>query len=167
MPPRPWPNTSPGRSRHSADRHPPCQPVAQHATADAANPILAQRVHGLPAQGTSTPRSAAFSLLIDVEYTCTSGTCHYNPADWTVRAKDGRTYDDADYESGYSDQELDFGDLVKGAKARGLIVVDAPKGAMTLEYTSGYGAPATWTIPTAQAQGPALRFGASCVSGRR
>ena len=108
--------------------------------------LSAKRVTEGTGEDAENPKNGVY-LLIDVQYTCTSGTCSYNPYDWEVRDKDGRTYDGSDsYSAGYSDQELDSGDLVKGAKARGLIVVDAPKGAMTLEYTSGFGSPATWTI---------------------
>lgn len=87
-------------------------------------------------------------VIIDVSYTCTSGTWDYNPFDWAVRDADGRTYDIAGAtSSGYEDGALQSGTVAKGAKARGTLVVDAPKGALTLEYSVGFhGAPATWTI---------------------
>lgn len=109
--------------------------------------LSAKRVTDGTGEYSKNPKNGVY-LLIDIEYTCTSGTCSYNPYDWNLRSKDGHSYDGTGaYQSGYSDQELHSGDLVKGAKARGLVVVDAPKGAMTLEYTSGFGAPATWLIP--------------------
>lgn len=97
----------------------------------------------------SKPPKNGNYVLIDVSYTCTSGTWNYNPFDWTVRDADGRTYDtSAGYLSGYTDGTLDSGTVAKGAKARGTLVVDAPKGALTLEYSAGFNsAPATWTIP--------------------
>lgn len=97
----------------------------------------------------SDPPKNGNYVLIDVSYACTSGTWNYNPFDWKVRDTDGRTYDtSAGYSSGYDDQALNSGTVAKGAKARGTLVVDAPKGALTLEYSGGFNsAPATWTIP--------------------
>lgn len=88
-------------------------------------------------------------LLIDVQYTATDGTYNYNPFDWTVRDADGRTYslsDGGNYQGKIN--VLHSGTVAKGSKARGIVVVDAPKGALTLELGGGFGnAPATWKIP--------------------
>lgn len=76
---------------------------------------------------------------------CTDGTFNYNPFDWTVRDADGRTFDRSFYRG--PAVELDSGTIAKGAKARGIVVIDAPDSPLTLEYSSGWGAPATWSIP--------------------
>lgn len=94
---------------------------------------------------TDAPKNGNY-LIIDVTYECTSGTFRYNPFDWAVRDTEGRSYEMVPA-SGSGEQELDSGELSKGRKARGVIVIDAPKGALSLEYTPGFGAPATWVIP--------------------
>lgn len=97
----------------------------------------------------SDPPKNGNYLLIDVSYLCTTGTFEYNPFDWKIRDKDGRTFDSSGaFSSGYDDGALNSGTIAKGAKARGLLVFDAPKGALTLEYGDGYNeAPASWNIP--------------------
>ena len=88
-------------------------------------------------------------VLIDVSYTCTTGTWQYNPFDWKLRDGSGRTYDSSGASSsGYDDAALQSGTVSKSAKARGILIFDAPKTALTLEYAPGFGgAPATWVIP--------------------
>lgn len=97
----------------------------------------------------SDPPKNGNYLLVDVSYTCTSGKIDYNPFDWKVRDKDGRTFDSSGaFSSGYDDGALHSGTIAKGGKARGIIVFDVPKGAVTLEYGDGYDqAPASWNIP--------------------
>ena len=97
----------------------------------------------------SDPPKNGNYLLIDVSYLCTTGKFEYNPFDWKIRDQDGRTFDSSGaFSSGYDDSALHSGTIAKGAKARGVLVFDAPKGAVTLEYGDGYDeAPASWDIP--------------------
>jgi hypothetical protein len=67
---------------------------------------------------------------IEVEYSCLSGTCSYNPYDFTFRGSDGTEYDQA---IGW-DPTLNSGDLHPGRKAKGWITYDVPKGSYFLEY---------------------------------
>lgn len=87
-------------------------------------------------------------LLIDVRYEATEGKYDYNAYDWIVRDSEGRTFDPS-YGSYAGDiAELKSGTVAKGSKARGVVVVDAPKGPLTLEFGGGFGGtPATWNIP--------------------
>jgi hypothetical protein len=87
-------------------------------------------------------------VLVDVEYVVTSGTFDYNPFDWNVRDSEGHTFDGAAGSmSGYEGNTLRSGTIAKGSKARGIVVFDAPKGPLSLEYSQGFGAPASWAIP--------------------
>ncbi len=95
----------------------------------------------------SKPKEGNY-LLIDVRYEATEGKYTYNPFDWIVRDAEGRTYEPGFGEYSGDIDELDSGTVVKGAKARGVVVIDAPKGALTLEFGGGFGSePATWNIP--------------------
>lgn len=84
-------------------------------------------------------------IVIDVTYEATEGTPSYSLFDWSVRDSEGREYN-KDTSSGY-DPKLSTGELTTGTKARGLVVRDAPTGPLTLEYTTGSGAPSTWVVP--------------------
>jgi hypothetical protein len=86
-------------------------------------------------------------LLIDVQYEATEGAYNYNPYDWTIRDADGRTFEyGTSYYAG-DVKELNSGTVAKGARARGVVVIDAPKGPLTLEFGGFGNAPATWNIP--------------------
>lgn len=88
-------------------------------------------------------------LLIDVQYEATNGSYDYNQFDWTIRDAQGRTYQLGDGGSYYADVAgLSSGTVAKGSKARGIVVIDAPEGALTLEFGGGFGnAPASWDVP--------------------
>lgn len=109
--------------------------------------VSAQRKTAGTGEYSKPPKNGNY-LLIDISYLCTTGKFQYNPFDWKVRDKDGRTFDaGSSYTSGYDDAELHSGTLGKGAKARGTVVFDVPKGALTLEYGDGYNqTPASWNI---------------------
>ncbi len=84
----------------------------------------------------SDPPTNGNYVLIDVSYTCTTGTWDYNPYDWKVRDAAGRTYDASAYSSGCEDAALHSGTLGKSAKARGTLIFDAPATALTFEGSS-------------------------------
>lgn len=87
-------------------------------------------------------------LLIDVQYEATEGKYDYNPYDWIIRDSDGRTFDPSSGNYDGDVKELNSGTVAKGSKARGVIVIDAPKRQLTLEFGGGFGSePATWNIP--------------------
>lgn len=92
-----------------------------------------------------SPTKGAY-LVVEVNYECTDGQFDYNPYDWTVRDAEGRSYDQA-YIGGFTGDSLNSGTIAKGAKARGTIVFDVPEGALNLEYSHGFGAPAVWDVP--------------------
>lgn len=85
-------------------------------------------------------------VLLDVTYEATDGELNYNLFDWSIRDADGRRYDAGGSYDGY-EPSLSSGTLSKGSKARGLVVIDAPAGPLTAEYTPSSIAPATWAIP--------------------
>lgn len=66
-----------------------------------------------------------------VRYTCLSGSCDYNPYDFTMRSDDGEEFDTA-----YSSFEpnLESGELRSGAKARGYVTYELKPGAYDLEF---------------------------------
>jgi len=79
------------------------------------------------------PKGSYVGIL--VEYTCTQGTCSYNPFDFKVRNSDG---DEFDSSSSSFTPGLESGDLRHGRKARGYITYDLPKGKYVLEYSAGF-----------------------------
>lgn len=85
-------------------------------------------------------------VLLDVSYEATEGELNYNLFDWTIRDSEGRRYDASGSYDGY-EPGLSSGTLSKGNKARGLVVIDAPAGPLTAEYTPSSIAPASWVIP--------------------
>ena len=85
-------------------------------------------------------------VVLDVSYEATDGELNYNLFDWTIRDAEGRRYDAGGSYDGY-EPSLSSGTLSKGNKARGLVVIDAPVGPLTAEYTPSSIAPATWAIP--------------------
>lgn len=85
-------------------------------------------------------------VMLDVSYEATEGELNYNLFDWSVRDAEGRRYDAGGSYDGY-EPSLSSGTLSKGNKARGLVVIDAPVGPLTAEYTPSSIAPATWAIP--------------------
>lgn len=95
-------------------------------------------------------------LLIDVQYEATEVAYNYNPYDWTIGDADGRTFEyGTSYYAG-DVKELNSGTVAKGSKARGgVIVIDAPKGQLTLEFGGGFGSDL-----------PQQRTGSSAVEGR-
>lgn len=85
-------------------------------------------------------------VLLDISYEATEGELDYNLFDWSIRDADGRKYDASGSYDGY-EPSLGSGTLSKGSKARGLVVIDAPAGPLTAEYTPSSIAPATWVVP--------------------
>lgn len=85
-------------------------------------------------------------VVLDVSYEATEGELDYNLFDWSIRDAEGRRYDAGGSYDGY-EPSLSSGTLSKGNKARGLVVIDAPVGPLTAEYTPSSIAPATWAIP--------------------
>ena len=85
-------------------------------------------------------------VALDVSYEATEGELNYNLFDWSIRDAEGRRYDASGSYDGY-EPSLSSGTLSKGNKARGLVVIDAPVGPLTAEYTPSSIAPATWAIP--------------------
>jgi hypothetical protein len=85
-------------------------------------------------------------VLLDVSYEATEGELNYNLFDWTIRDAEGRRFDASGSYDGY-EPGLSSGALSKGNKARGLVVIDAPVGPLTAEYSPSSIAPATWVIP--------------------
>lgn len=77
------------------------------------------------------PKGTYVGLL--VEYSCTQGTCSYNPFDFTVRSESGV---EADRSFPPFEPALQSGDLRAGRKARGYLTYDLASGKYTLEYRS-------------------------------
>lgn len=68
-----------------------------------------------------------------ITYECTSGSCDYNPFDWTIRSEDGEEFDPSFVDT--FDPTLDSGTLREGRKAKGYITYDLPAGEYFIEYT--------------------------------
>lgn len=86
-------------------------------------------------------------LGVLVNYTCSTGSCSYNPFDWKIRSADGTEYDQS-FNADQFGQGLSSGDLNAGAKAQGWVSFTAPAGAYTAEYTGNiFSTPATWKLP--------------------
>jgi hypothetical protein len=67
---------------------------------------------------------------LQVQYTCTEGSCEYGSFDFALRNSDGEEFD-----STYGFQpNLESGNLRKGRKAKGWITYDLAKGTYYLEY---------------------------------
>lgn len=91
-----------------------------------------------------TAKNGAY-VAVDVTYTVTSGTVDYDSYDWHVKDADGREYNSTSvYDSGMS--LLKHGTLAAGDKVRGVIVFDAPKGALKLTYTIAGDLGASWPL---------------------
>lgn len=91
-----------------------------------------------------TAKNGAY-VAVDVTYTVTSGTVDYDSYDWHVKDADGREYNSTSvYDSGMS--LLKYGTLAAGDKVRGVIVFDAPKGALKLTYTIAGDLGASWPL---------------------
>jgi hypothetical protein len=96
---------------------------------------------------TDTPKKGVY-LVVDISYALETGSTDYNPYDWSVRDAEGHEYREAFVTQDDANEPLHSGTLTKGQKARGVIYFDIPKGAVTLEYSVGYGdAGAQWPIP--------------------
>ena len=91
----------------------------------------------------SKPKGTYVGLLIT--YDCTTGSCEYNPFDFTLRSADGTENDQA-FE-GFT-PDLHSGNLTVGVKAKGYITYDLVPGTYSLEYgASAFDAdPASWTF---------------------
>ena len=77
------------------------------------------------------PRGTFVGVL--VQYTCTQGTCSYNPFDFTVRGQGGDEYSTV---FPTFEPDLQSGELRAGRKARGYMTFDLPKGGYMVEYRS-------------------------------
>ncbi len=89
------------------------------------------------------PKGQYVGLL--VQYRCVTGSCDYNPYDFTLRDDDGEEFD-----TSFSNFEPDLnsGDLRKGSKAKGYITYELKPGKYDLEYRSNAfsGDVAVWRI---------------------
>lgn len=95
----------------------------------------------------ATTKNGAF-LVIDVGYVGGTGTVSYNPLFWSLRDVDGREYDVSLMPLASYSPQLQSGDLAPGAKARGFLAFDVPRGPLTLELSGIFkGAVMTWSMP--------------------
>ena len=83
----------------------------------------------IPGQFEQKPEKGAF-LILDVGFVGKTGAVPYNPFDFTVKDAAGHEYDGAYAQ--LDEPELSSGKLKVGAKARGSLVFDLPRGAVTL-----------------------------------
>ncbi len=67
-----------------------------------------------------------------VQYRCVTGSCDYNPYDFTLRSEDGEEFDRSVLSSFKPD--LDSGTLRAGAKAKGYVTYELKGGKYDLEY---------------------------------
>lgn len=111
---------------------------------------------------TGPPQMGSFDngagLIIDIAQESTSGTVPVSPSYWQARDVQGHVYTTAQNaygvradNGGASKPELAFGSLTAGGRSRGFIVIDAPRGALTIELNAvGYTRVVTsWTVPAA------------------
>lgn len=97
------------------------------------------------------PKNGTY-VVADIRYEGVTGTFTYNPYDWTVRDSDGRAYQLGEGNfSGIDDPSLDSGTVSAGSNVRGALIVDAPAGALELEYAPGNSEPAVWEVPVTAA----------------
>lgn len=87
-------------------------------------------------------------VLADISYEGVAGAFRYNPFDWTIRDQEGRAYQLGEGNfSGFDETTLDSGTVTAGSKVRGILIIDAPPGALKLEYAVGNSEPAVWDLP--------------------
>lgn len=79
------------------------------------------------------PKSAFVGFL--VKYSCTLGSCDYNPYDFTLRNEAGEEFDTSfeNFEPG-----LNSGKLRKGRSAKGYVTYELKPGKYYLEYSSSF-----------------------------
>ncbi len=93
------------------------------------------------------PEKGAY-LVIDVGYVGKTGAVPYKPFDFNVKDAAGHEYNGTAAQ--LDEPGLSSGDLKVGAKARGSLVFDLPRGAVTLTLAPSAamaGDLATWAIP--------------------
>lgn len=96
----------------------------------------------------SKPEKGKFVGIL-IEYSCTTGTCSYNPFDFTLRAPDGTESDKSFF--GNFKPDLQSGKIGAGTKAKGSITFDLPAGTYNLEYRTNFldGNAASWVVTAA------------------
>lgn len=101
----------------------------------------------IPGDFQQKPEKGAF-LVFDVGYVGKTGAVPYNPFDFNVKDAAGHEYNGAFAQ--LDEPALSSGNLKVGAKARGSLVFDLPRGAVTLTLApaAGLGGElASWAIP--------------------
>lgn len=115
--------------------------------ADAAGTAMlnsAQRAATAQGPLASAPTNGSF-LIVDVTITCSKGKVVANPLAFSVKDRQGYSYNPA---LGAVAQQVDSSDMAPGDTVRGQVAFDVPPGPMTLTMRTPLGDTlATWSIP--------------------